>query len=160
MPNWIEGSLKLRGSSENLKRFFTEMIQPSTSYGEEAAKKEDFISCDFPDNNDDSNSVEIRHDAWIKGTRRAFVNDDCWVVFDNDDRKHTVCLPIRQAWAFDADSWCGISAECGIDIRLYGIECGMQFCQEIEIIDGELVSNREIKYDDWEWECPLPFMGG
>lgn len=45
---------------------------------------------------------------------------------------------------------------CEGNIRLRG----MQFSQEIEIVNGELTKEVEIKYDDWTWECPMPNMGG
>lgn len=36
----------------------------------------------------------------------------------------------------------------------------MEFAQEVEILRGELVKDEEIKYDDWEWECPMAYLGG
>jgi hypothetical protein len=36
----------------------------------------------------------------------------------------------------------------------------MEFCQEVEIIGGEVIFDNTIKYDDWKWECPMPNLGG
>lgn len=154
MPNWIEGTLKLRGNSEDLKRFFDNAIQPCHSYNPNLQKREDFITCRYGE----LNEVIIKEDAWIENTRRAFVNKDCYVYWEK--KYETVCIPIRQAWAFVAENWQEISEQYNLDVRLYGFECGMEFCQEVEIIDGEITINDEIRYDDWDWECPMPRMGG
>ena len=76
-----------------------------------------------------------------------------------------VCVvDIKQAWGFDAgdsdlQKWKDIAKEYNLDIRLYGIESGMRFCQEI-IITKETFEYRETKYNDWDWDCPFPRMGG
>lgn len=158
MPNWIEGALKLRGKNENLKMFFNVAIQPCVSFNPERQKREDFISCDYGHKEGEWNLVSIKKDAWIEGTQRAFVNEDCYIEWD--DEYPTLCIPIRQAWAFVPENWRDISAKYNVDVRLYGFECGMEFCQEVEVIDGEITINNEIKYDDWKWECPMPRLGG
>jgi len=143
MPNWIEGTLKLRGSSENLKRFFDNAIQPPC------------YTCYY---DGEFNEVKIMPDAWIKGTSRAFVNDECYIYWEK--AYETVCIPIRQAWCFVAEEWAEISKKYNLDVRLYGFEQGMEFCQEVEIIDGKVTMDNKIRYDDWDWECPMPRMGG
>jgi hypothetical protein len=158
MANWIEGTLKLRGSSENLKAFFEDAILPCASK-KERYNKDDFITFHLAD---DWYDVDIRHDAWIKGTQRAFVNDDCSIEVEVEDGYDsvTVCLPIRQAWSFEADDWKNISDTYNLDVRLYGFERGMEFCQEVEVVGGQITMDRKINYDDWKWECPMPNMGG
>lgn len=155
MPNWIEGTLKLRGKTNDMRRFFKTAIQPCACFGKEPYKQEDFIEFDF---NEEWNVVHIKEDAYIEGTQRAFINNDCYAEFEDDE--DTVCVPIRQAWAFVPKNWQDISKKFNLDIRLYGFERGMEFCQEVEVIDGEITIDREIKYDDWEWECPMPILGG
>lgn len=29
----------------------------------------------------------------------------------------------------------------------------MILCQIVEIVDGEIRQDEEIKYDDWKWDC-------
>ena len=48
----------------------------------------------------------------------------------------------------------------GLDFRFYGYECGMEFNQEIEVVNGETTIDREIRFDDYFWECPDPTLGG
>ena len=158
MPNWIEGTIKLRGQSENLKRFFKEGLAPSSYLGR-TKPYEDFVKCDF---DRAYCEVTIKNEPHIVGTRRAFVQDT-YVYWDNS--YETIVMPIKQAWAFitndyDEKAWLDISKKYDLDIRLYGFECGMEFCQEIEIIGGEVTIDNDIKYDDWYWECPMPHLGG
>ncbi len=141
MPNWIEGTLKLRGSNENLKRFFDNAVQSR--------------SCHY---DEEFNEVELMEDTWIKDTKRAFVNGECYIYWEKEYA--TVCIPIMQAWCFVTEEWVEISKQYNLDVRLYGFEQGMEFCQEVEIIDGKVTMDNNIRYDDWDWECPMPRMGG
>ena len=154
MPNWIDGTLKLRGNSENLKKFFDNAIQPCYSCNPNMQKREDYLTCNYGEYNE----VKIMPDARIKGTRRAFVNGECLVEWEK--AYATVCIPIRQAWVFVTENWVEISKQYNLDVRLYGFEQGMEFCQEVEIIDGKVTMDNKIKYNDWDWECPMPRMGG
>ena len=45
-------------------------------------------------------------------------------------------------------------------MKIFGVERGMEFCQDIEIADGVVVKSEQITYDDWDWDCPFPEMGG
>ena len=155
MPNWIEGTLKLRGKSENLKRFFTEFVEASTFCDRERPG-----SC-VETNFDEKKywcQVDIHNEPHIKGTHRAFLGEDDCAYWENT--YNTIVLYVKQAWDFVAEEFAIISKECGIDIRLYGFECGLEFCREIEIINGEITINNTIKYADWNWECPMPNLGG
>ncbi len=166
MPNWIEGSLKLRGNSEDLKRFFKEGVDcPAEAvyiFGDlkpEIKPISAYIECDFDKG---YNFVTIKNEPHIRNTRRAFIQD-CYVEWE--EKYSTVHMPIKQAWAFiacdeDRQRWEEISAQYRLDIRLYGFERGMEFCEEVEIVDGKVVKDSEIKYADWAWECPMPGLGG
>lgn len=149
MPNWCEGSLKLRGKYTDIKRFFLEEI--SCSF------RDDYISLE----EDDGWMYVVIKDntTWVEGTQRAFINGEA--TFFQNNKNHFCCVVnVRQAWDFVPDDWVNVSKKFNLDIRLYGIECGARFCHEIEIIDGKVTLNAETKYNDWEWECPFPNMGG
>ena len=155
MPTWIEGSIKIRGKSKDLRQFFSEGLEASMGF---ASLKTDFIDCD----DGVGHYIAIKNEPHIQGTRRAFIQD-CSVEWDESFA--TLVMPIKQAWAFiandgDARAWAEISKKFNLDIRLYGFECGMEFCEEVEVIKGEITAHKEIKYDDWDWECPMPRMGG
>ena len=159
MPNWIEGTLKLRGKTEGLKKFFTEYLEtPAYHLGILPAPEiDEFIKFDFDDYGQEY-EVTIKDEPHIKGSRRAFLGEDDFI--DWGGAQATIALTIKQAWNFDVEPFVAISKECGLDVRLYGFECGMEYCQEIEIIGGEVIFDNTIKYDDWYWECPMPRLGG
>lgn len=156
MTKWIEGTLKLRGQSEGLKKFFTEYLDPSSYFGE-IRTIDDFIKFDF-DDEEQEYDVTIIGEPHIKGSRRAFLGEDDYVYWDG--AQATIALTIKQAWVFDVEPFEAISKECGLDVRLFGFECVQQFCQEVEIIGGEVIFDNTIEYDDWYWECPMPNLGG
>ena len=153
MPNWIEGTMKLRGKRENIKRFFEEGLEPSSWFGEKN-KLDDQVK---DESGDDHLEYSFKDEPHICGTRRMFITDSYASMWDEIG---VCCFDIKQAWGFDAKELEKISEKFNVDIRVYGIEMGMQFCEEILIENGKIIYDKEIKYDDWDWECPFPKMGG
>lgn len=159
MPNWIKGTLKLRGDRKNIKKFFTEGLEASHWIGEE--KLEDQVT----DESDEHNMYFcFKDEPHIIGERRAFITDD-YVCMDMDNETEGfACVDIKQAWCFTtegkADEWKAISDKYDLDVKLYGVECGMEFTQEIIILRGKRPIINEKQYADWDWECPFPKMGG
>lgn len=158
MPNWIEGTMKLRGKREDIKRFLDNELDPSTWVGEQQSIEEQVEnnSCD------DYLEYSFHHEPHIKGTRRAFITDDYLYM---EGEEGSVCLDIKQAWSFGDDKelelWKNNAHKYNIDIKLFGIERGMEFCQEvIALRSAERVVNNVIQYEDWDWDCPFPNMGG
>ena len=155
MPNWMEGTLKIRGTSENIVRFFTEGLgQPSGKY-ENAQMSELVHDCSSAPYYE----FAFENDPWVKDTHRAFLSGECeWE--DDPDEPFTVLVDVRQAWKFKPDEWRDIAQKYNLNFRLYGFERGGQFCQEIEIRNGVITLYKIIRYEDWGWECPMPKMGG
>lgn len=156
MPNWIEGTMKLRGKRENIARFFREGLDASDRH-----KLEDQVK---DESGEDDLCFHFMNGPHIAGTRMAFIDDDYVEMYDDIG---IACVDIKQAWAFDAGGeteglkqWKNISEKYNVDIRLYGIEKGMQFTQEIIIVRGKDPINNVKQYNDWDWECPFPNMGG
>ncbi len=156
MPNWIEGTMKLRGKKENIMRFLDTEIVANSAGGDISDYVERDISEDYVE-------YEFKNDPYVNGTRGMFV-DESHIYMDDEDE--CVCLDIRQAWSFsprgdeDLLLWEDFAKKYNIDIKLFGIECGIQFTQEVIAIRGERVINNEKQYEDWEWDCPFPNMGG
>lgn len=155
MPNWIEGSLKLRGRKEDIRRFFNEGVENNGVYDE---KHENSVI----DRSDEGMMwFDFYNEPYIKTTRRAFIESGSAEMYED----YGVCsVNIKQAWSFsagdeDIQKWKDIARKYNLDIRLYGIECGTQFCQEM-IITKDTFENKVIKYNDWDWDCPFPNMGG
>lgn len=156
MPNWIEGTLKLRGKRVDIIRFFREGLESSTPIDSENQVT------DYSD--DDVLEFDFKDWPYIKGTRRAFITDN-YAYMDRDEG--VICVYVKQAWAFyagvdsgDQNKWKAISDEYNLDIKLFGIESGMEFIQEMIIIRGREPIVNEWEYEDWDWECPFPEMGG
>ena len=168
MPNWIEGTLKLRGKPKDIKRFMDNEFDRSNPIQGEL---EDYVK-------DESEKGALHYIfnnlPYIKGTRRCFLKHqyiDLW--FDEgEDKDYIVVFNIQQAWNFDkaagdkgeqctaTEMWKEKANEYHLDIRLYGIESGGEFCQEMIVLkDDDNVKFNTIKYDDWYWECPFPEMG-
>ena len=77
-----------------------------------------------------------------------------------DDDVISIALNAKFAGCIKADELLNICQKYGIDMRIYGFECGMEFNQDIEIIDGEITKNNLVEYDDYVWDCISPERGG
>ena len=149
MPNWAEGSLKLRGKKENI------------------AQALKYMFCT-------ANNVEIEEDleiGWfeltttasyfnINGTRRAFIQNDKLSFWLDDDYLVIEINNFKQAWAVEPENYQEISSKFDVDIKIFTFECGMEFTQEIEISKGEIIKNACYEYDDYRWEVPFSNLGG
>lgn len=149
MPNWAEGSLKLRGKKENIAQ----------------ALKYMFCTAD---------NVEIEEDleiGWLKltttapyfyinGTRRAFIKNDKLEFWLDDDYLVIEINDFNQAWAAIPDNYKEISSKFDVDIKIFTFECGMEFTQEIEISKGEITKDICYEYDEYQWEVPFSNLGG
>ena len=66
MPNWIEGTMKLRGTQKDIKRFFSEGVEPSNW-----PDPKDNIDQVVNESTDDELYFEFKNEPHIVGTRRA-----------------------------------------------------------------------------------------
>lgn len=168
MPNWCEGTLKVRGKIENIRSWVKENI---TCYKNEWVKTadgkveplyseiENSVVDVYPEFEDEF-TVEIKYLAHIKSTRRHFILKGDYNCIANENGIAVLVLEFQSAWAIDTEPFTEMSKQYNVDFRIYGCECGMQFNQEVIIECGELIKNEEIKFDDYEWECPFPHLGG
>ena len=161
MPNWIEGTLHLRGKVKDIHRFLSEGISKSVSLWDRDIQ-ETIIDDSRP--KEGVVAFNFMHDPWIVDTQRAFLNDQYVAIRYKDENEETsTSLGVHQAWSFKTDNWIALSKKYNIDIRLNGFERRGRFGQEITILRGDpepTVDEEVLKYDDWEWECPFPNMGG
>ena len=167
MPNWIEGTMKLRGKMTDVKRFFDEGLDASAWFG--SGRPEDLPKQRIYKGDVEKGWIEyeFHNEPHVKDTRRMFITDDGVWMYKDDTM---CCFNIKQAWSFDCEDdlerLINIADTYQLDIRLYGIECGVEFCQEVIVEHGadgnrgRIVANNEIRYEDWGWECPFPRMGG
>lgn len=173
MPNWCSGSLKLRGQYENQVKFFTEGLNEYNyewNFDEKQQSVEIVVPKDkwihrieeYGEAGAREFVMEIEPGEWVyvEGTKRAFITPGYIDIAENES---IVAVEINQAWDFRADDWINISKKYGLDIKLWGVDHGGGFMHEIEIVKGEIVSDISKhwdNYNDFLWECPLPWLGG
>lgn len=124
MPNWIRGSLKVRGPYANIKNFF---IKGLNAYrGSEMLDKKDWV-LDINKYNEPGKrkfSMDIKPGTWVyvEDTRRAFVTSEYISflegLYDSDPSLVVAACEINQAWYFEEDDWVNISKDYNVDIRL------------------------------------------
>lgn len=171
MPNWSEGNIRIRGNWKNIMEFLKnelvyvgsdiktgdtiefEPVVELTSYGEVIVSK--------------PKAMEDRKDSlgwtclYVKDTRRNFIEEIGGVYLDQ--HKETTILFLdecRAAWGFQSEPYLEKARKHDVDIKIIAYECGMEFKQVIEIVDGEIVQDEDITYEDWDWEAEWPNMGG
>ena len=151
MPNWSKGCLKVRGKAASVKKFILEGLKPVDLLGNELLKLE---LSDFGD-------VESDKSCWIEGSTRGFV-EDLYEDFSSveDDEIFTALLGAKFAWAVNAEELLASCKKYSVDMKLYAFEKGGEFNQDILIIDGEILKDNRITFEDYNWECICPTLGG
>lgn len=148
MPNWAEGSLKLRGRSENIASALKQMLLNDTVMLEDEW---------------DGALLKFNNTAphfYINGTRRAFIEQEQIEVWLEDEFCIVELYNFKQAWIAIPENYQEISSKFDVDIKIFTFECGMKFTQEIEISKGEIIKNVCYEYDDYQWEVPFSNLGG
>ena len=150
MPNWCAGDLRVRGTKENLIKFLLDGLNPIKNI------------CNELEPLKINENGEICGDTChIKGTHRGFVKGlDVYVDDLENEGKSTIVLSVEFAWYMKPQDLLNVCREYGVDMRIHAFERGMQFNQIIEIIDGEITKDEEVKFDDYEWDCICPNVGG
>lgn len=146
MPNWCEGTLKVRGTLESVRRFMEEGI---------AWPQSGLVVKDY--NGELEFSSSSKGEQWIKGTECHFITCDEYMYFYEG---HTLFLHFKAAWNVSASDLKTVCQTYGIDMKVQAFERGMQFSQLVEIVGGEVVKDEYIDYDDYDWDCPCPTLGG
>ena len=151
MPNWSKGCLKVRGKAANVKKFVLEGLKPVDLFGNELPKLE--LS--------DLGAVDTEKDCWIEGTTRGFVeNLSAEFSFVDDDETFTAVFDSKFAWTAEAEELLALCKKYSVDMKLYAFEKGMGFNQDILIVKGEIINNLTINFEDYNWECICPTVGG
>jgi hypothetical protein len=156
VPNWCEGDLKVRGSKEDIINFLKGVMQPVDFLG--ASGEQKIVEDEFHFKIEPLNG---EWGFWIAGTHRHFIESksiDFW--FEGEGEQVLVIEGFKAAWSINPEALSELSKQYNVDLRVYGFECGMQFNQEVEIHKGKIVKNSDIQFDDYDWECACPRLGG
>lgn len=146
MPNWCEGTLKIRGTVKQIMLFAIHAFETA--------------DIRVGDCSDTYINILFNNDAWVKGTHRAFCNGEICFGVNDANQKVAVALEFRQAWNVKAEPFLELARKANVDIKIYAFERGLQFNRDIEIINGELIKNETIEFDDYDWDCICPLLGG
>lgn len=179
MPNWCEGSLKLRGKYADILRFFEEGVN---AYKYDDSKNMKNISglstklipkeewCEIEEFDGEtiiSNKLESAGWIYIEETKRAFIEEDYCSYSIYRGKNDTDCifaLPFKQAWGIRQQDWIDIAKKYNLEIKIFGIESGAGFWCTFHVLkDGVIMENNFQQYQDYKdyvWNCPLPWMGG
>ena len=144
MPNWCEGTLKVRGTLSDVERFVRENMLDSII---SITKSEGDLE------------LELSGEAYIKDSNRMFIYPGYYYSFDKNG-KNTLTLQFKAAWRVYIDPFIKMSKDYNVDIKIYGFEKGSEFNQDIVIVNGEVIKNDIITFNDYQWECPFPDLGG
>lgn len=165
MPNWAEGVIKLRGKREDIKTFLKNgfVVEDKGEIlaillGKEGHQKKVIeISED-----EDEFVLKGEGDLLIKGASRAAIEGNItWYFKEGSEEDEVLHIDnFKQAWGVSAVQFANISKQYNIDIKIFAFESGMEFNQEIEIVKGEIIKDIELKFDNYEWDCPFPNIGG
>lgn len=151
MPNWCVGNLKVRGKGYDLINFIKNGLQPALD-----SNMNDHINEKITD---DYLWLYCNGTCHIKNTYRGFI-DSLDVKIEDNTKPSIIVLNAKFAWAIQAEQLLAIAKTYHVDMHIYAYERGMEFNQHIEIVDGKLIHDEEITFDDYVWECPEPDLGG
>lgn len=151
MPNWCEGTLKVRGTKENVKKFVLEGLHPVGFMGE---KHERLSLNEYGD-------IDSNETCWIENTDRGFV-EGVEVYFSEyeDDKIFVAIFDSKFAWGIDSSELLETCIKYNVDMKIHAFEQEMEFNQVIEIVDKKIVQDKEIHFENYMWDCICPNIGG
>ena len=162
MPNWCEGMLKIRGKQEDVFNLLADNLQvwktiiikePKLDMREEIDKEAIVVD-------KEGESIWVKKTAYIKGTRRNFVEPNDIDVWKGKDGNACIAVEFKAAWDVESEPYIKLSKAYNVDIKIEAFERGMEFSRYILIENGNLKEDKETEYDDYVWECVMPNLGG
>ena len=161
MPNWCSGFMKIRGRKQDILDFFKNEVAIFTY--------EKFFSRTTSEavfENDEYKFAyslkKAKNKEWYLRNSHRFFFEDKEIYFEDDEQEiFYLNLEIKQAWCIDVNELLiSHSKKYNLDFNIYASECGMEFEQYITIIDGKVIRDDVIEYDDFEFEAINPSLGG
>ncbi|EMG32378.1 hypothetical protein Javan350_0031 [Streptococcus phage Javan350] len=149
MPNFAEGTIKLRGRAENIKSALKYMFGAVENITIEEDTDGEIITFTTTDSY-----------FYINGTKRAFINGKSFEINLDDDFLIIELNNFMQAWRAIPENYIEISEKFNVDIKIFTFEQGLEFTQEIEISKGKILKDITLKYDNYRWEVAFSNLGG
>lgn len=161
MPNWCSGWMKIRGRKQDILDFFKNEVAIFTYDKNYSRITSEAIFEDDEKNLQYILKQAINQDLYLRNSRRFFFLDKEITFYNNEQENCYLNLEIQQAWHIDVgELLTSHSKKYNIDFNIYASECGMEFEQYITIVDGKVIRNDAIEYDDFGFEAINPSLGG
>lgn len=159
MPNWCSGWMKIRGKKQDILDFFkneVSIVTVTESYTQTISEAV------FEENYDEYIIKKMKNQrVYLRNSRRFFFEDNEIVFYDYGGDYTYINLEIQQAWAIVVhELLISHSKKYNLDFNIYASERGMEFEQYITIVNGEVIRDETIEYDDFEFEAINPSLGG
>ena len=161
MPNWCSGFMKIRGRKQDILDFFKNEVAIFTY---EKTFNRTISEAVFE--NDEYKFAyslkKAKNQEWYLRNSYRFFFEDKEIYFEDDEQEiFYLNLEIKQAWCIDVNKLLiSHSKKYNIDFNIYASECGMEFEQYVTIVDGKVIRDDTIEYDDFEFEAINPSLGG
>lgn len=164
MPNWCKGTLKIRGKKEDIVNFLEMGTCFLNSFLElKEINPEVKLNGEYVLEIKNINKEKGMDSLYIRGTHRNFIDpieSEVYLYRRNEKESIIYFKNFKAAWKIDENGLRIISKAFNIDFKIYGFEKGSEFNQDIEIVKGEIVKNKIIKFNNYQWECTNPEIGG
>lgn len=166
MPNWCEGTLRVRGASKNIARFIKEGLGvyklDFETFETVPVDKSEWLN--FTEKDGFMHFKTEYQDIYVEGTHRAFITILDEIGLNPDIEDEVICFDFKQAWGCNPEEWVNLAKKYDLDFAIYGIESGFNIICDIRVTEhGEKVEDNSIEYsehNDFVFNCPFPWMGG
>lgn len=161
MPNWIEGKLKIRGDKKDMATFFKEEMR-EVEYQNVPVTNSIKIDID-KDGEFVIEKIDFTHRFKLKNARHYITEssiDSFYSCCKSVNGKDVLVVGFEAATIINPIHFEGASIEYDLDFKIYGFEQGGEFNQDIEVVNGKIVKDELIEFDDYVWECIDPTIGG
>ncbi|EOS7999083.1 hypothetical protein DW624_RS00640 [Enterococcus hirae] len=165
MPNWAEGTMKIRGTKENIINCLNEyllgmtrLVPVKNEKGHLDIKSERSVVKSEQD--DYEYTISCEGGFYIKDTQRAFIEGPKIELWFDNGIENLEITDFKQAWSVSPEEFVEMSEKHQVDIKIFVFERGMEFTQEIEIIKGKITKDISKEYDDYFWDVPFASIGG
>lgn len=168
MPNWATGTLKIRGTREDILDFCKkELSERAGWYRHDQSEQSKIVEWGMDLANSDYDSGDLIATVyeepnlciWIRESCRNFIDMDTEVPYywDMDasgdkekyettfcfyklsgDNDYCVVFPFKAAWGVDEYYYADLSKDYKLAFKIYTVEQGMGFFSEFEAKDGNV----------------------
>lgn len=161
MTNLCEGTLKIRGAKEDICKFIeNELVLYNNPYNLDErlhfqkTTETSYIIC-YQIYGDDIQYVNF-NDSLTYYIREQHVT----INNNNDGVNWRTNVTLVGRGNTKAEYLAELSKQYNLDFKIYAFERGCEFNRDIEVHKGEIIKDEVINFEDYDWECICPTIGG